>query len=162
MEPDMSNAELQSRSKSVAVTIIGLTTLLLGAAYAAVGGWFVFAGADWLEHPSQDPWVQTFALGGLVPIVIILLGIAFLMPGILGLLAGSGVLARKPWGRILTYIFAVPAILLGLLWISGVQDVVQDATDLAVGAVQMLYGIMAFVVMILNGAEFSTRHAEQS
>lgn len=107
-------------SKSVTVTVLGVMTLLLGGAYMTFGSWFVFAGVDWLEHPSKDPWVQAFALGGLVPAFIALIGVGFLMPGILGLLAASGVLMRKHWGRILTFVFAVPAILLGLLWIRGV------------------------------------------
>jgi hypothetical protein len=141
--------------KSVTVTVLGLMTLLLGGAYTALGSWFVFAGVDWLEHPSKDPWVQTFALGGLVPAFIVLIGLGFLMPGFLGLLAGSGVLMRKQWGRILTFMFAVPVILLGLLWVSGVQDAVQDSTVVVVGATQILYGILAFVTLIMNRAEFS-------
>ena len=44
---------------------------------------------------------------------------AFLPLGILGLLAGSGILLRQQWGRILTLILAVLAILLGLVWVAG-------------------------------------------
>src|SRR6185437_851772 len=109
----------------VAVTLLGLITLLLGGAYAALGGCLILAGAGWFGPPGGDPWVQIIALGGIVPAMIILLGIAFLAQGLLGLLAGLWVLLRKQSGRILTFILGVLAILLGLAWVSG-----GDATDI--------------------------------
>jgi hypothetical protein len=127
----------------------------LGAAYAALAGGLIIAGADLLIRPTQEPVVRVFALGGIVPALIVALGIAFLLPGILALLAGLGVLLRKQWGRILTLIVAVLAILLGLLWGTGVQDAVQDLIDLAVAVVQILYGVMAFVILSTKGTEFS-------
>jgi len=102
-------------SNRVVVTLLGLITLLLGGAYAALGGQLILGGAGWLVQPGGDPWVQVIALRGIVPAMIILLGIAFLVQGLLGLLAGSGVLLRKQWGRILTFILAILAILLGLV-----------------------------------------------
>jgi hypothetical protein len=146
----MSIAATAGPSKNVAVTVIGLITLLLGGSYAALGGLLIFAGADWLEHSSKEPMVQVIALGGIVPALLIVLGGAFLLPAILGLLGGSGVLLRQQWGRILTFILAVAAILLGLVWV-----VDQQAANIAVGAAQILYGILAFVILIINRAEFS-------
>jgi len=124
----------------------------LGCAYAALGGGLIIAGADWLVHPSKEPLVQVMALGGIAPAFMIVFGVAFLPPGILGLLAGLGILLRKQWGRILTFILAVAAILLGLVWVGGSD---QEATDIAIGAAQILYGILAFVILIKKGAEFS-------
>jgi hypothetical protein len=49
----------------------------------------------------------------------------------------------------------VLAILLGLLWVSGVEDVLQDATDFALGVIQVLYGILALVILSMKRAEFS-------
>ena len=95
--------------------------------------------------------MQFFALGGIVPVLLIALGVVFLLLGILGLLAGLGVLLRQQWGRILTFIVAVAVILTGLLVVSGSD---QEPTDIAVGAGQILYGIAAFVILITNGAEF--------
>jgi hypothetical protein len=45
------------------------------------------------------------------------------------------------------------AILLGLVWVTG-SDV--DLTDIAVGAAQILYGVLAFVTLKINmnGTEF--------
>jgi hypothetical protein len=134
------------------VTILGLSTLLLGGAYAAVGGWVIFAGADMLVHPSNDPWIQLATFYGIVPALLIVVGLAVLGLAILGLLAGLGVLLRKQWGRVLTFTVAVLALLLGLLWVVGSDG---DTTDIAIGAVQILYGIPAFVILIVNGAEFS-------
>jgi hypothetical protein len=134
------------------VTILGLSTLLLGGAYAAVGGWVIFAGADMLVHPSKDPWIQLATFYGIVPALLIVLGLAVLPLAILGLLAGLGVLLRKQWGRVLTFTVAVVAILLGLLWVVGSD---WDTTDIAVGAVQILYGSLAFVVLLKKRAEFS-------
>ena len=136
-------------SNRIAVTVLGLITLLLGGVYAALGGQLILGGAGWFAQPSGDPWVQVIALGGIVPATIILLGIAFLVQGLLGLLGGSGVLLRRPWGRILTFILAVLAILLGLAWVSG-----GEAADIALGAAQVLFGILAFVILIRKGAEF--------
>lgn len=105
----MSHVALSRPSKTVAVTVIGLITLLPGGYCTAFGGWAIFAGEDWLGHPSKDPWMQAFALGGIVPALLIVFGVAFLILGILGLLAGVGVLLRKQWGRILTFIMAARA-----------------------------------------------------
>jgi hypothetical protein len=148
----MSYVALARPSKTVAVTVIGALTLFLGGYCAAFGGWAIFAGADWFAHPSKEPLVQVIALGGIVSALIIVFGAVFLLLGILALLAGLGVLWRKQWGRILAFIVAAVAILLGLVWVGGSD---QEVFDIAVGAVQILYGILAFVVLIMNGVEFS-------
>jgi hypothetical protein len=135
------------------VTALGLSTLLFGGAYAALGGGLIIGGVNWFMHPpSKEPMVRVITLGGIVPALIIVLGGAFLLPAFLGLLAGWGVLLRKQWGRILAFIVAVVAILLGLLWVSGSDP---DANAIAIGAAQLLYSILAFVILIVKGAEFS-------
>jgi len=151
----MHTAEPAGASKSVAVTIMGLITLLCGGGYAALGGQFILAGGGWFVQPDPNPWKQLGAWFGLGAVLFIAVGIVFVLLGIALLLAGLGVLWRKQWGRILTSIVAVLAILLGLLWVSGVEDVLQDATDLAVGVIQVLYGILALVILSVKRAEFS-------
>jgi hypothetical protein len=137
--------------KSVAVTALGLATLLLGAAYAALAGQLIFGGVGWFVRPNGDPWAQIAGLFGLLPALIIVVGVAFLPLGALGVLAGLGVLWRKPWGRTLAFVLAVPAALLGLLWAGGADG---DATEIALGAAQVLYGLLTLVVLIRKGAEF--------
>ena len=155
-EAEKNSTVLTRPTKSVVVTVIGLSTLLMGVAYTVFGGGAIIAGADWLVHPRKDPQIQVIALGGIIPGLFILFGAAFLLPGILGLLAGLGVLLRKPWSRILTFILAVVAILLGLVWVGGSD---QEVNEIAIGAVQILYGILAFVVLLLHGVEFSRPRA---
>ncbi len=79
-----------------------------------------------------------------------MVGIAFLPLGILGLLAGLGVLLRKQWGRILAFVLATLAVLLGLIWFSGVENVIEDTTDVGLGAAQLLYGILAFLILMFR------------
>jgi hypothetical protein len=142
-------------SKSVTVTVIALLTLLCGGGYAALGGSLILAGMGWFEQPDPDPWKQIGALFGILPVLLVVIGVPFLVLGILVLLAALGVLRRRQWGRIVTIIAAVPVMLLGLLWLSGVQDVRWDTTELALGVAQVLYGILALVILIRKSAEFS-------
>jgi hypothetical protein len=141
------------RSKSVAVTVIGVTTMLLGGAYAALGGSLLFDGAAAIMSLEDD------AAGGYAPLLqvvvgfVAVVGVALLVQGAIGLLAGLGVVMRRPWGRALTFLLAILAVLWGLLFVSANQEPI----DLALGAAQILYGILAFVVLIKDGADFSRR-----
>jgi hypothetical protein len=136
----------------VVITIFAAITLFIGFAYAAFGGWLIVAGASLLADPPADPWKQMAFLFGILPAFIVMIGLAFLPLGILGLLAGLGILLRRGWGRILTYILAASAALLGLVWLAGSDG---EAIDIALGAAQVLYGILAFVILITKSAEFS-------
>ena len=155
----MTTAVPAGTSKSVAVTVMGLVTLLCGGCYATLGSRLILDGAAWFVQSDPDPWKQLGAWFGLGAVLVIAVGIFFLLLAVPVLLAGLGVLWRKQWGRSLTSIVAVLAILLGLLWVSGVEDVLQDATDLAVGLIQILYGILALVILSLKRAEFSRPRA---
>lgn len=152
----MSTATLAGPSNSVTVTVVGLITLLWGGAGAAYGGFIIFAGGDLAVRMQDDAAAGGFAfLVRLIADFMIVIGVAVLLQGVLGMLAGLGILLRKPWGRILTFIMAVLAILWGLLFLSGYQDPDPSYTEIAIGAAQVLYGILALVVLIMNGAEFS-------
>jgi hypothetical protein len=94
--------------KSVAVTAIGLLTLLWGGAYAALGGSLIFAGSAMANDPAGRGLLEF--LGGMLA----LFGGAFLLQGVPMMLAGLGVLLRQQWGRILTFLMAVLAIVWGL------------------------------------------------
>jgi hypothetical protein len=140
--------------KSVAVTILGLSTLLLGGGYGAQGGQLILAGTSWFAQPEQQ---QKAPLGPIGPAVLIVFGVAFLPLGLLGLLAGAGVLLRNQWGRILAFVLAVLAILLGLVWLGGGDG---NVTEIALGAAQVLYGILALAVLIRQREEFSRPRIE--
>lgn len=143
-------------SKSVLVTVMGLITLLCGGGYAALGCCLIFAGAGWFVRPDPNPWDKVGAWFGLGAVLVTAVGIFLVvLLAIPALLAGLGILWRQRWARPLTSIVAVLAIFLGLLWISGVEDVRQDATDFALGVIQVLYGILALVILSMTHAEFS-------
>jgi hypothetical protein len=143
----------------VAVTALGLITLLWGGGYAALGGRLILAGVGWFVQPDPDLWKHIGAWFGLGAALLVVVGILLLLLGILVLLAALGVLWRKQWGLILTFLGALLAILLGLLWLSGVEDVLQDATDLALGITQVLYGILAFGILSMKRTEFTRPRA---
>jgi hypothetical protein len=153
---DMSTA-VAGPGKGVAVTVIGLITMLWGGSYAALGGSLMFgANTMMTKHPGDhvggladvDHWVASMFAG-----LASVFGAALLLQGVVGILAGLGVLWRKQWGRIVTFILAVLAILWGLLFMSGAFE--QGAIFLALGAVQLFYGILAFVILIQKRTEFS-------
>jgi hypothetical protein len=157
----MSTATTAS-GKNIAVTVIGLFTMLWGASYAALGGSVIFgATAMMAEHPGDhtggladvDHWVASM-FAGLTTVI----GFALLLQGSVGILAGLGVLWRKQWGRIGTFILAALAILWGLLFMGGAFEggaFEHGISYIALGAAQLLYGILAFVILIQKGAEFS-------
>jgi hypothetical protein len=144
-------------ARSVAVTTIGLLTLLWGVGYAVLGGSAIVGGIGWLTQPGDDPWTPVITLFGFLPALVVVIGIAFLLVGILGLLAGSGVLRLKQWGRILTFLAAVLAILLGAASLSAYEG--ATALEIALGVVQILYGILAIVILSMNGPEFTQAQA---
>jgi hypothetical protein len=145
----MSNAAARS-GKSGAVTAIGLATLVVGSGYSILGVCLLFAGTDMAARLGQDP------AGGLGPLLQILagfltvLGGVFVAQGVPGMLGGWGVLLRRSWGRILALLLAALAVLWGLVFLVISQG---DAILIALGAVQILYGILAFVVLL--GGVFS-------
>ena len=122
----MNTAARAGPTNNVAVTILGLVTLLLGGAYATLGGQLIWAGASWAWRAEGDPWGPVASLFGIGRVLVIAVGVAFLPLGLLGLLAGLGCLRRDPWGR-----------------------------DFALGAAQVVYGIVALVIVIKEGPEFS-------
>jgi hypothetical protein len=142
--------------KNAAVTIVGLSTLLLGGAYAVLGSFLIVAGAGWAIQAEADPWGPVVTLLGFIPAFLLVIGIASLSLGIFGVLAGFGVLLRRAWGRVFAFIQAVLGILCGLAFLSAYD---QGAALIALGAPQVLYGILALVVLVKDRAEFSRARA---
>jgi hypothetical protein len=140
----MSIATPAGPGRSVAVRVIGLITLLVGVAYAVLGGDALVVGTAAERRLENDP---AGGLGFLLQIVagfVIVIGVAFLLQGLLGMLAGLGVLWYKPWGRVMTFILAVLAILWGLASLSFYD---RGVIYIAFGGAQILYGILAFAIL---------------
>jgi hypothetical protein len=127
--------------------------MLSGGAFTAMGGSLVFAGTAMANDPAGAGLLEI--LGGMLAVF----GGAFLLQGVLMMLAGLGVLLRQQWGRILTLVMAALAILWGLASLSAYA---KGASYVAFGTVQIAYAILAFIILIRNGAEFSPLGAKQT
>ena len=67
-----------------------------------------------------------------------------------------GVLWRKQWGRILALLMASLTILMGLLSLALYLQTRSEITILiAFGAAEILYGVLTFVILLKNSADFS-------
>jgi hypothetical protein len=147
----------------LAVTVVGVLALLGGVGYLVLGGQLLVGVPGWFAQPARDPSKQAIApLVVLVAPLLVLFGVLFWVLGALDLVAAFGVFRRKPWGRILTLVTAGLAVVFGLLWLSGVQDVTHDATDLAIGVVQILYALVAIVILTVKRGEFASPRARAS
>ena len=136
------------QGSSVAVTVIGLLTVL-------VGGWWMVTGivvlAGWANMSAAEAggWGPLLQVLG---IFLAFLGVALFLSGVPAVLAGMGVLGRKAWARVLAFVVAALAILWGLMYL-GNSDLTPGS--IALGAGQVLYGVATMVVLAGAGAEFS-------
>src|SRR5262245_43550802 len=112
----MTTSSATETGKNLAVTSIGVLTFLWGVAHAITGGWVVYGGIALAVHAIDNPWGPLITLFGLVPVLAVLIGIALFVLGVLAIIAGPGVLGRRQWARIMTFVVAPFAILMGLLW----------------------------------------------
>jgi len=103
-------------------------------------------------NQSGDPWWPVITMFGVLPVVVILIGVGFIIFGGVGVLAGVGVLRRKRWARGLTIVLA------GLVLLS-CGAVLADtsgltAVDVITTVAQAGYGVFALVALARHGAEF--------
>src|SRR5262249_18447151 len=139
--------------KSLAVTIVGIATLLLAAAYTFLGIVFVYAGVHAASTLPEDDAAPNWAPDlRIVSGIVAVIGALLVVPGVLGVAGGLGVLFRKQWGRVLTFLVAAVAILWGVVFVT-LSD--PGATLLGLGVAQIVYGVAAMAVLIRKGAEFS-------
>jgi hypothetical protein len=137
-----------TRNVNPGVTIIALITILWGIVQLALG---LFC------HLPGDRWVETSSL--FATSLHNNASSAFVLQGILGILAGSGSLLRLQWGRIMTFILAT----VGLLWAldSTFAYLHQEDTYrwkallIPFAAIQVVYAIPAFVILFKNGVAFA-------
>jgi hypothetical protein len=144
------------RKKNTAATAIGLITVFWGGAHIALGVFCPLPGDNWVVNTGLGFAPVRWIAGDTYDSNI---GIAFAVQGILGVLAGAGILLRLQWGRILTFIVAIVAILWALDAIDAYKH--QDnqyrweTALLPFAAAQVLYGVVAFVILIKNGVAFA-------
>jgi hypothetical protein len=142
-------------NKSIAVTLVGLITVLWGGAHLALSVFCYLPGNNWSDSMWGFAPVHWIAVSSYEDSVVIIFG----LQGILAILAGSGVLLRLQWGRILTFILVI----LAFLWALDSVDAYTHQGDsyewkralIPFAAVQVLYGVLTIVILIKNGAAFS-------
>jgi hypothetical protein len=125
-------------------TVLGVLNVLAGLGYAGLAAYALAAGTSWLGTRAGDPWWPLASLFGLLPVLVIAFGVLAGAVAALAVLAAAGVTQGRTWGRVLSCLVAVVAILLGLLWAGG-SDL--EPFDLALGGAQLLYGVLAFVLL---------------
>lgn len=145
-------------ARSRAVTVAGYGTLLWGVWNAVLGVTAIYSGIAWLTNPGDDPWWPLITLFGLLPVIVIAIGVAFVLNGVLSVIAGIGVLRRKRWGRILALVLAGLAVLTGAPALFVSFDGSGTATDLALVVAQLVYAVFALVVLATRGGEFKPSH----
>jgi hypothetical protein len=130
----MSTAPPVRSSRSTAVTVVGCLTILWGAEYLVAGCSLIYAA-------TKVAWAWVGQL------LVIIIGTASLLMGLFAILAGIGTLYRTIWGRVLAMVTAVIAVLMGILFIWGGK---QDVAGIALGSVQIVYGIGTIMVLSRN------------
>ncbi len=153
----MTTAVQTGPSKNVSVTVLGFLTMLWGIVHTTLGVYLLFVGKALTSSLQKGDLQGVIAVVGfLAAIYVIGIGVASVAAGILGMLAGLGVLWRKQWGRILTVIVAVLALIWSLAFLDAyIQDADGKVFMIAFGAAELLYGIVAVVLAIKNGSAFS-------
>lgn len=124
--------------------LCGLLTAL-----AAVGMATVFSGVSRRVNAPGE----IRALGGAIMAVIIVVGILYLIYGVMLIAAGIGLLKREQWGRILTFVCAGFA---GLIAMFQVLGLIGGSWQAAVGL--LIFGgycVAAFVLLLLPGTNLA-------
>jgi hypothetical protein len=160
----MSHARSASRIKGLAVALVVLCNLIWGWGYALVGAYLILVWADWLPIISDDLLPRELTdlplrimdiqiatpagpMRGLT--LVALTGVLYLLFGILASLAALGLIWRKPWGRVMTFLVAVLAVSISMRFIFPIEI----TTSFRLQVAQILYGILAYAVLSGNPGE---------
>jgi uncharacterized membrane protein (DUF2068 family) len=137
-------------TESGAVTAVSVVNYLLGVLQLMCGGCLTFGGGvlaglggfmnqeeAGLDPEQAEAMEQVMQLGGGV---IAVLGVAYLLFGVLLLVAGYGVMKRQRWGRTLTLVLGGIAGVLAILGLLGGEWFGTTAN--------LAYAIFVFVVLL--------------
>jgi hypothetical protein len=159
----MSSETQPAASKRDATIAVGCLTIAWGIRYVYLGIQLINSGYESSidKHFVSEGMAAFFEL---MRIRMIEFGIIFLLQGIFGFTAARGVLLGRQWGRILTFLVAILAIYWGWhridlhqsdLEFRGGHFQKEDIKLYAIGAFEILYGIFAFLALIIWRKEFS-------
>jgi hypothetical protein len=164
MPPGMPGEGYPPAPKSGAVTTVGVLNIVLGVIEVLYCGLLLVAGS-WLLGVGKAAQEEILAKGGLTQkqaqevggFMGVILGILAVV-AIVGLifaglriLAGIGVLNRRPWGRTMTIVLASISILLAIIFLLGFNPI-----SLLMFLIYTGYIIASFVILLnaQNAAEF--------
>jgi hypothetical protein len=136
--------------RTLPITIIGGCTILIGIVHFITGGGLIFGGSMMVSETAENAgqWEAFLKIiGGMVAA----LGILFFLQGALMCAAGWGILKRRLWSWILTFIMALLTIFWGL---TAMIINVASAWNILYGLVLVVYGVAALVLLIKRGKEF--------
>lgn len=136
------------------VTLAAIYLIVMGVLTSLVGGCATVGGAAFGQIGSGTTSSGPFgALGAILAGI----GIFILILGIVGIVAGAGVLGGKSWGRwlgiIISVIFAILLVLGGVTSLTATNGMTSGITTLVIGA---LYALTAWA-LIQAGAYFAAR-----
>ena len=147
----MGTSEVAGNKRSILVTDIGLLTVFWGVVHAVLGCSLFLAGEAIFRSFQPDRPVEGFEpIFKMLAAAMKVVGGIWLLQGIVGGLAGWGVLSRKRWGRLLAIVVAV----LAILWSLFLQGT-GDMKLIAIGVIEFLYGVFAIIILLARGSEFS-------
>jgi hypothetical protein len=87
-----------SAVKGGSATALGMINIVLGSLVAFVGSWLILRRVLFDGHPGRNVGVPT--------VFMVMAGVSVLLLGVGFIVAGVGVVKRRPWGRILALVVA--------------------------------------------------------
>lgn len=157
-DPYASPSSTPPPGRSGAVTAVAVVNFVLGVLWLMCGGCVTFGGGLVAGLGGIIPQMENGAnregaefAGGVVQVVgglVFALGIAYVVFGILVLVAGYGVLNRQSWGRTMTLVLGGLAAVLAILALMG--------SDFLNAPLLIAYAVLVFAVLMndRNAAEF--------
>jgi hypothetical protein len=152
------------KPQSAAVTAVGILSIVYGALWAVGGVVMIFFGAWFLQNvlglaaetaaqtgdaQAQETVKQAGGLVGLIMGMIYVCGLGFILYGLFPILGGVFVLKRT--GKTLTFVFAILAIIWGVLSLFGLPKSIVEVL------IHLGFGLTAVVILSQNSAEFEQK-----
>jgi len=114
------------------VTVIGVLETIWGSV-VALGGLILLVAGTAMQATFEKAFESTGGLWALLGGMIMVLGLIMAVIGAGAIVASIGLFQRKPWGRVLTFVYAALALASGIMSVIGL-DIVGAVLSLGWGA----------------------------